>query len=119
MSSQDEAINALKFFTSANPQERKRALQVLEDGIASADKSSGFPRCLIDICSSDNYPMEIRQAASIQFKHLVEKTWDPDTSDNIMLDETKNAIKDCIFDLILNAPKLLYKNLMSALEKIS
>ena len=111
MSNLQQVVDALQFSMNGTGEQRKYSREIMDQGFASVDQSPGFTRCLLDICTNE-------QGAAIQFKNLVKKCWNPETSDHIIVDEAKNAIKDALFDLVINSHKLLFNHLETALGDI-
>lgn len=107
----------------SDPARRRQATERLEQLKASVDQQSGFVKCLIAVMTNAQYGGDnhnvLRLSAATMFKNTVKATWNPETSDHVMLEQDKSDVRANIFDVVLNAPRDMHHLLEEALYQIA
>ncbi|EIE27359.1 Cse1-domain-containing protein [Coccomyxa subellipsoidea C-169] len=94
---------------------RKKA----EENIKTASTQDGFALAVLQVVSTDA-PIEIRQAAAVNFKNFVKYRWAPTESvQQLMKDAEKEQIKSLLTGLMVSTPPLVRAQLSEALSVIS
>lgn len=113
-----------------NAAARNNATTQIAALIASVDRESGFVQALIQVMTASpdagpfrGVPSEQFDAmclsAAINFKNLIKAGWNPETSDHLIMDNDKSFVREGLFDVVVNAPKLLHRQLEEALHLIA
>lgn len=104
-----------------NPELIKQAEAFLKSG----SQQPGYGIMVLKLISLDTVPVEVRQAAAVNFKNFVKYHWAPRESDGLgaapyaIPDAEKDQVKAHITDLMLSAPPRVRSQLSEALSIVS
>uniref|UniRef100_A0A383WBL3 Importin N-terminal domain-containing protein n=1 Tax=Tetradesmus obliquus TaxID=3088 RepID=A0A383WBL3_TETOB len=100
---------------SANPEERKAAEALLKQH----ELAKGHGVNLLRVAGEPSLDLSVRQVASISFKQVAKKYWEPEKEGAPVLnDEDKATIREHLLQAIISAPHIVQSQLQEVLTTV-
>ena len=109
----DQIVAVLQATLSADLNQRKQA----EDYLNQYAYSKGHVVGLMQVAVAPQAELPMRQAASIHFKNLVAKAWDPRREESARLhEEDKATVRANVLEALIQSPDLIRSQLVECMK---
>lgn len=96
-----------------------QGMQAAEQQLRAAEIKPGFGLILLELLRDNTIPAEARQAGAIYFKNYIRRQWSVEGVGGGISASDRQAIKQHLLTLMLQAPKPVQVQLAAGLEEIS